>query len=385
MLLAFGTPTQADVECAAEPPVVENIQYTEAWRTDADSEEYLLGNIQAAVMDDAGALYFLDVQQQEVTRFSAAGEFLGTVARQGEGPGEINQVWSIGWWPPESIVLPQAFPAKVVRVSPEGIPQDELRILLEPDAESAASVTEFVACGDYAVVGGSTFMFSGGESSRNQWLGVAGRDGVLRYKLGERRTTMSSNPLNQIFNEFESFWSWERWAVSPSGRVFVAPERDEYVIAVYDLDGNLEEKWTRPIEARKRTADELEDMRDSRTFVFNGQKAKIDFTLSDYQPPIQSLHHFGDELWVRLDQGPDSEAYARVAVHSPDGALIAERLLHVPYDEKNDVVLMLDRKHVVVIENGVGAQAAQFSTAINEEVDEELDAEPIEVVLYRRD
>ena len=93
----------------------------------------------------------------------------------------------------------------------------------------------------------------------------------------------------------------------------------------------------------------------------NGQKAKIDFTLSDLEPPIRVLHCFDDELWVELDRetrGPD--AYARVAVHSLDGTLLAERDLIVPHDARNDKILLLDFHELSHDPGAVLAQICDF-------------------------
>jgi hypothetical protein len=369
-----------NIECPRIAPKEDRLVFTEVWRTDANSDEYLLGNIQSAVLDDEGSVYLLDIQQQMVFRFSATGEYLGVVARNGEGPGEIRGVWSIGWWPPDSVVLPQPFPPRVVRVSPTGTAQKELLVYTDKDDEMPASVTTFSPCGEFAVVGGRTFTFSAGQSMQRRWLGVVARDGSLRHMLAQRSTPASNNPLKQTFDELESFWPWDRWAASPTGRIFVAPVRDEYVIEVYDLDGERQARWTRPVEPRQRTEEDFEAIRSEHVFIFNDQKADVDFTLSDLEPPISALHCFGDELWVMLDQVGDEAAFARAAVHALDGRLIAEHVLEVPYDEKNDKVLLLDESHIVVIENGLGAQAAQFSGG--EDADEALSDDPIEVVLY---
>lgn len=382
-VLFVAQPSRAEVECPAEAPVQETIEYEELWRTDAYSDEYLMGNITSGTMDDDGNLYLLDQQLQEVFLFDADGNFVDIVVREGEGPGEISQVWNIAWWPPSSLILPQAFPPRVVRVALDGTPQDELRVYLNPEDESPVSTTVFSACGDHAVVGGSVFTFGGGESERRQWLGVIGRDGIVRHKLGERLTPLSSNPLEQEFDELKEFWEWARWAVTSSGRIFRAPQRDAYVVEEYDLDGKLVATWRRATELRKRTEEELEELRDSRSFIFNGEKAEIEHKLSDVDPPIETIQAHGNEVWLGLDREPGAPGHSLVAVHSLDGTLLAERLLDIPHDPKNDVVIVMDGVHAIVIENGIGARAVQLSRFSGDEVDEELNAEPIEVVLYR--
>ena len=78
-----------------EPPATRTVEFEEVWRTDPYSDEYLMGNVMSATIDDEGNFYFLDAQLQEVFKFDVEGNFVATVARKGEGPGELDQTWSI--------------------------------------------------------------------------------------------------------------------------------------------------------------------------------------------------------------------------------------------------------------------------------------------------
>jgi hypothetical protein len=372
----------AQVENPERAPAQRRIEFVEAWRSDPDSDEYLIGYVGAAVRGDDGSIYLLDAQQQEVLRFRADGKYLGTIVRRGEGPGEIDQTFSMAWWSPGTLLLPQSFPPRVVRVAADGGPLEELRVLRAEGDESPAAVGHLQSCGEYAVVSGHLFMMSLEKPYSEQWLGVIDADGKVHHVFDAKSLPMSTNFLEQTFDELGEFWSWSRWALSADGRLFVAPERERYRIDEYDLQGKFVTSWTRPTRARKRTDADRERLRGSRTFLFNGQKAKVDYKLSDLEPPIRELAVYGDRLWVKLDAAAADGVYARFAVHDLDGTLLEELDLALPYDAANDMVFQLDADSFVLVKNGLGAQQAHFA-GFGAEAEADLAPEPVEVVLLR--
>jgi len=52
--------------------------------------DYVLGQIRAFVVDDAGTIYVLDSKNFNVKVFDQSGEFLRTIGRKGQGPGEFE-------------------------------------------------------------------------------------------------------------------------------------------------------------------------------------------------------------------------------------------------------------------------------------------------------
>jgi hypothetical protein len=162
--LLAGPALAADVELPVEPPSSRTVDYEEVWRTDPYSDEYLMGNITEAAVDDDGNFYFLDTQLQEVFKFDADGNFVDTVVHKGEGPGEIDQVYSIAYWSPDTLVLPKGFPPQVTQVSTDGIPLERLHVFRHPDDEQEASINDLLPVGDRAIVSGSMFLFSSGAA-----------------------------------------------------------------------------------------------------------------------------------------------------------------------------------------------------------------------------
>jgi len=103
----------------------ETIKLTEQWRIGGDDDEEIFGVITAIIADDAGNLYMLDSQLNEIKVYSANGEYLRTIGREGEGPGEFRGAFNIFMMPDGNVGVLQAFPPKIILLTPQGDPAGE--------------------------------------------------------------------------------------------------------------------------------------------------------------------------------------------------------------------------------------------------------------------
>ena len=94
------------IEIPVGPPTGRTIECEEVWRSDPDSEDYVISLITKVVLDDEGNLYCLHSQVQELLKFDLEGNVAGVIARKGEGPGELGRIMLLAFWPPD----PQACP-----------------------------------------------------------------------------------------------------------------------------------------------------------------------------------------------------------------------------------------------------------------------------------
>ena len=87
--------TPADVPVVhnpAAPPTVQTWRLQEVWRLSGDDDDApLLGVIREARSDTDGNVYLLDRQLCHVLVVSRTGEFLRTLGREGEVPGEVRR------------------------------------------------------------------------------------------------------------------------------------------------------------------------------------------------------------------------------------------------------------------------------------------------------
>jgi hypothetical protein len=62
---------------------------------DVPKEEYMFTNIKEICVDDQENFYILDPNQKSIKKFNRKGEFLFTIGRSGQGPGEYGWPWDI--------------------------------------------------------------------------------------------------------------------------------------------------------------------------------------------------------------------------------------------------------------------------------------------------
>ena len=74
----------------------ETITPAEAWRVGGDDEEDIIfGVLSSIAADSEGNSYLLDTQLSEVMVFSPDGEYIRSIGREGEGPGEFRRAGSL--------------------------------------------------------------------------------------------------------------------------------------------------------------------------------------------------------------------------------------------------------------------------------------------------
>ncbi len=93
-------PTPRDVVAAPEvhngPAPAESaatMSLTELWRIGGpDDDENLLGVINKVLADGDGNLYLLDIQLTEVQVYDPDGQYVRSLGKRGDGPGELRSV-----------------------------------------------------------------------------------------------------------------------------------------------------------------------------------------------------------------------------------------------------------------------------------------------------
>jgi hypothetical protein len=139
---------------SSEPPATVRLE--ELWRIGGDDEEEgeLFGVIRGVTTDNDGFVYVMDYQLAEVKMFSPEGEFVRTLARQGEGPGELRWPGSICISPAGMACVSMAYPNRIVQVNREG--EHTGTILLPEDVSGDIPVIYSMAfAGDHVVIHGA--------------------------------------------------------------------------------------------------------------------------------------------------------------------------------------------------------------------------------------
>jgi len=379
---------------ATAAPVIENtdqpahgrqtIQLEELWRIGGlDDEENLLGLIRNVVADEEQNLYLLDTQLIEVLVYDANGEYVGSLGREGDGPGEIRRPRDVVLLPDGTVGLVQGFPGRIVKVDREGLPAGELDPSGDPADGGFFALRKAVSAGSHVVLAGSEITRD--EEKRTVRTTVASYDPdgtkVTEFYHQTNVREMASNRRDETSQFFT-----DAWTVSPDGRVWIAPHRNEYRIDVYQTDGTLQHTITRQYESYRRSDDEMEQARLFMT-PFGGRNASRDWDIV-VEPRTRDIiqMHLDDEgrLWVLNSQGahPTEPGIHSVwDVFDAEGRFDREVALACEGIAIEDGIVFPGHGRVVVIKEYLNAVMAFRGQAVAEEEDDE-EAVPVEVICY---
>jgi len=254
---------------ATTPPVVSSaspaddaatVTLESLWsRGGDDDEEILFGSPRDVVADEHGNVLVLDRQLNQIVAFDTDGELIGVLGREGEGPGEFQRAAGLVVLPDGSVAGASSIGARFERLSLDGTPLGSLR-LGDDGPRDGVFVLYRAACAGgtlVAATASSGFDQSTGKMHRVQNLDVYAGDGTPRGRLCEATLELDftgTRPIDEI-TLLRHFLIVS--AVGPDGLVYVPHDRDEYVIDVYDADGNLLRQVQRAgYRAPRRTAHE---------------------------------------------------------------------------------------------------------------------------------
>ncbi len=390
--------------CSAEVPVIDNpleapIQRTvdleEVWRIgDNEDEDFLLGVIGKVIHDGTGCFYMLDTQQSEIFKFSPDGQYLKSVSRKGEGPGEINMCYNILLWDDNTIACKNGSPNKIVMVDLEGIPQDSLlpATLSDFGDNHRPSLYSFAHRDGFMVGSGAHHLYKEGQQSQFFFLSAFDDQANEVYCFDQRKTGYNFHkPI--IVDDEADFLPYSNWTLGNGGEVYVATRRTEYFIEVFDFQGNPRRVIQREWPLKKRSKDEIEKVKNGYTFSVSGMEMpKISYEISDYSRAISRMLWIDNQLWIQNEKdtsvvgGPQTFSFD---IFDGKGNLLEKRTFQLPVNPKEDRVHWLDGGLGVVVTNVVSARKASVSNDVDvqygdgqkEDLDDELAV--LEVVLYR--
>ena len=382
----------ATVDNGAEPAEGQTVlQLEELWRIGGiDDEENLLGVVNRALADDDGNIYLLDIQLTEVLVYSPDGQYLQSLGRAGEGPGEIRRASDVLFLPDGTVGLVQGFPGKIVKVQLDGTPAGELRPGGgDPSAGGFFGLRAAATTGDRLVLSG--LRVSRGENTRTarhfvadfsldgaQLLEFAGKTSEREFRAAER------SEMTEFFPHAGG------WALAPDGRVLVAPQRNAYAIDVYAPDGTHERTFGRSYESWKRTDKELERARDSLTPRRRRNRGQISLVMEATERDILKIRcDDAGRIWVlpsRGIRGQPAGIHSTWDVFGADGLFEQQIRISFDGDGERDALFFVGDDRVILVKehaDALRAFAGGGGDIDTEQADLE-DVRPLEVICYRR-
>jgi len=357
----------------------------ELWRAGGDDEEIIFGVLSDIAIDAQGHLYALDTQLSQISVFSPDGEFLRTIGREGEGPGEFRRGSELFVTPDNKVGVAQMMPGKIVMLSPDGKPAGDFPVPAAPDGGTQMIWGADVA-GRSVVIGSGTFSRGDGKFTMSSSLQLLAPDGTSRGKVVER------NQVNDMASTTFEEKTARRpvWAAGSDGKIYVNDAFDAYEIKYFGADAKLSRVTTRAYEHRARTQEEMETggprmmMRGGRG---GGRGQRMEATPSPTDPDVLQIFASDDgTIWVMSSRGGrdcPKGTMARFDVFDSNGRFVREVSILGDGNYKQDgIVIVGDR--LVVLTGLRSATRAMWASMSNEETkEEEEEAEPMSIVCYR--
>ncbi len=393
LLFAAAVAAAASIAVAATPVVqngakpakgVRTAKLTELWSRGGESDDVFFGAASIALAGPGGQVLVLDTRLSEVKVLGPDGTLVRTLAREGDGPGEVRRPGDMFIAADGSVCMLQGFPGRVVKVKADGTPAGEAKYGSgQPGAGQFAVLIRGLPHPGGMVLAGISMTFGNSSvSDQEYFLSLCGPDGTRRQQLLTKssRIDYADFALDEMGMDFV----WQRLAGLADGRIFVAPERNEYRVVNYGPDGKPVREIARAYQAPPRNATQKEQARrilDAIGANYPTRPKRI--TVEDTAPAVAGLWATDDgRVWVLTgDEQPSRPkgTWCMLDVFAPDGTFEQQVALPGGHDQQQDAVFVLRDGRLVVVTGALDSFLSQ--QAVAGEKDEE--GTDLEITCYK--
>ena len=343
------------VRCPADPPQLRRLQLEEQWRIDSeDPEAPLLGYFgQSQIFVHDGRVYMLDAQLCHILVYSSDGEYLTTIMREGDGPGEVRNPGAMLLRSDGNIAVQYGYPTKMEFVDLDGVSQGSWHL----QASAWMNRIQETAQGWFGI-------YTESKQSDDQTEFVSVFHAALLNDEGERTADFHTEEHRGSFlegaktDEAKEYNPWFTAVAVGKGEVVLAASRDEYRLEWWNLDGEITRIVTRAFPVHRRTKTELDQLKYGTYSIVNGDVRFPDRKLCAHDPVIRALEPLPDgSLRVRtslFSKDMPEGMVCRYEVHEATGELRERVEIYDPtgeYDVDYDEIALLDDGRVMVLQN----------------------------------
>jgi hypothetical protein len=357
----------------------------ELWRLGGFSEadEELFGVVGDVFVGERDNVYILDSQLSEVRVFNIGGEYIRTIGREGEGPGEFRYPIDMLFLPDGTLGVVQPSASRLVLFDAEGSPAGDFHVS-PPDGKGFFRLAGARLAGNQLAI-----LYELGSKDKESWitihrLGFFDMTGTQQGVLIEAGTHMNyagDRFVERDWNQFNQCWT-----ASPDGRVFARGSFTDYEVRVWAPNGELDRIIHREYPPHHRSREEIDRIEErwNRRFRWH---PNLDLEIEEHWSPVHDLYVQGDgRLWVRTSRGwrdRDEGIMAGFDVFDRDGRFVQEVSLRGEFDPENDG-LFLEGEYAIVVTDLVSAiNSAKGMGGGNEEFAMEEKPKPMTVICYR--
>ncbi len=368
----------------------QTMELEELWRIGGiDDEENLLGVINGVNQDEKGNIYLLDIQLMEVQVFSPDGEYVNTLGKQGEGPGEIRRATGFVLLPGALVGLVQGFPGKIVTVDRDNNPAGDFMPGGDDPTEGGfLALRKAASASDHLVLSGTKIIRGDNSRTAISFIASFNSDGTEGTRFMEHTTTREFRAPQ--FSEKDEFFPHEGgWALGSDGSVVVAPQRNKYFLEVYNPSGSLKHTISRPYKSYKRTSEEKDRAKEMMMPWRRRNRSRLNIVVEPTDKDILNIRlDDSGNIWVLTSQGIREQVegiHSTWDVINSEGKFTRQVSIACEANGQNDALFFVGENHVVVVKEHANALFA-FQGRGRSEADEEddlEDVEPLEVICYR--
>jgi len=358
------------------------------WTVGEEDSDLFFGLINRVLIDDQENIYLLDGQLSEVQVVSPEGEFLRTLGREGDGPGEFRGPSEMCFLPDGTLGVLQAIPGKIIRLNLEdGTPAGSWP-LSDPDTGGFLQMQGMR-------VGGGEIMVSGSHQVIEQETGLIHRDNFLSYVdmetglLGKEitRRKVEIELSNLRLDENELVGGPEgRYDVLPDGRTVVAIPRNGYEVSIFTPDGTLERVFSREFTSWTRDEDASNIWKRILEQVERTQAPGAAISWEETEPDVQALFVMpAGDIWIQNSRGrwdPPAGVFTTFDVFTSDGIFKEEVHFVCEGNARRDMLFFSGKGLVFRIGEFWDAALSRFGGAGNS-ASEDGEATPVTVTCYR--
>lgn len=256
---------------------------------------------------------------------------------------------------PDRLAFTHPFPGRVITLELDGTPVGDIHYRPTLGSSSSYVALQMIhGTRDRLVLGGTSWE-TDGEKGKNATGGATevlfiahcDADGQELSRCLEQRREIDYS--GELIDELDHDRPWDRVALSRDGYLFVAPDRNRYLIEVFAPGGELQHTIDRDAGGLERSSEQLAAVRrDLQARVRYYKNPPREIRVCSTEPCVTGLWPRPDRsLWVRTSQG-DHQARTVGAVvlnaHDETGRFQNQVLLDFPFDPAADDRLLPDRR-----------------------------------------
>ncbi len=361
----------------------------ELFRIEGEGDEHLLGIISRIHSDENGHTYLLDSQLHCVWVFNEQGEFLRSIGREGEAPGEWTRAYNMMLMPENRVAVVQMMPSRLVLLTREGEPLDDHPLPVVSDGGMRMLLRSASAASNLVLELNAPSFETGVQSDHVRLIGV-NPDGSERCFYGESTSTTS---MTKIVLGKDRDGVTEMWTLGADGTLYSAPVHREYRIESHDREARLTRVIHREYESLPLNDEDRKELKKS--VGYSGMaEPEYEFMDGACKRDISGLIvRDNGEIWVessRTEREFGERMLTGSEVFDPQGRLLRVVRVELDFDPDRDWPFMVGDR-IYLLQNAAGMWAArrnssEFKTLGEDEeeaVEEGLEDIELGIVVYR--